>query len=47
VLARRSCFHSVNNRTVVQLALAAWYWYWYWCLTSLNIAQMISDIVTD
>jgi len=21
--------------------------YWYWCLMSLNIAQMISDIVTD
>jgi len=21
--------------------------YCYWCLTSLNIAQMISDIVTD
>ena len=23
-----------------------WYWYWYWCLTSLNIAQMISDIIS-
>ena len=45
------CTHSLKQRTAL-LPQNRMRVYWltvisYWCLTSLNIAKMISDIVTD
>ena len=38
---------SIYTESHLQTDQSCRYCYCYWCLTSLNIAQMISDIVTD